>query len=501
MVSYFNQQAELIVAVWMIFLFIRLVKLLVNLGNVQRLRYYRTSVVDEQWQERVRELALRIGIKRAVLLLQSALIPVPMMAGIFKPVILVPLGLLSQLPPQQVEAILLHELAHIRRKDYVINLLQSVAEIFFFFNPAVLWISSLIREERENCCDDIAIGETRSKKEFIHALVSFQEYRQSSSYALAFPGSKNQLLERVRRIVHQDNKRLNLREKLFLLVCVLITAGLTMAYARKAPAPDAPLVQSVKVGDRVVRGISAVSADTSRPVRKDSTVAPEQKEEWERMTRMQQAALAEQQKRLEDAEMRLAVQQKELAAQQERLNDLYADALARAQDLRDSVHGRGRNDVRKVELMREMQQERMLRVDRSMLESQARQEEVILRKAKLELEKQQVTAKLTLRKEQREMEASQWKLAHTALLHDESARRRNKYIDPIIEMLLDTKLIASTEELSFSLDKDGFTVNGQRQPDEIFKTFREAFIQDPLDYIRYSKKGKMESTTISKHSN
>jgi len=494
LVGYFNQQAELIVAVWMIILGIRLVKLLVNLGNVQRLRYYRASVVEDKWQERVSELAQRIGIKKVVVMLESAVIGVPMMAGIFRPVILVPLGFLSQLPPQQVEAILLHELAHIRRKDYVINLLQSIAEILLFFNPAVLWISSLIREERENCCDDIAVGETRNKKEFIHALVSFQEYAQSSSYALAFPGSKNQLLGRVQRIVHQEDKRLNGREKFFLLVCVLITAGVIIAYGQKAPETARKMVvqeitvQALPVGVPEIAAMS-VGRDTSKPVEAGKPA---------RSVKEQQAALAEQQKRLEEAEMRLAVQEKELAAQQERLNDLYADALARAEELRDSVHERG--EVRKVELMREMQQERKLRLDRRMEESMARQQEAEVRKAKLELDKLQLTAKMTLRKDQRQME-SQLRLARTAYLRDASAERRNKYIDPIIGMLLDRKIIHQQEELSFSLDKDGFTVNGQLQPDEVFQSFREAFLHDPQDYIRYSKKGKTESTTISKRSN
>ena len=195
LVSYLDQRADVLVAIWMVILFIRLVKLLVDLGAVQRLRYYRTRAVDESWRQRVEELARRMGIKRAVELLESSLVRVPMMAGVFKPVILVPLGLLAQLPPQQVEAVLLHELAHIRRKDYFVNLLQSIAETLFFFNPAILWISSLIRVERENCCDDIAVEESRSKKEFIHALVSFQEYQQSSSYTLAFAGGKNHLLD------------------------------------------------------------------------------------------------------------------------------------------------------------------------------------------------------------------------------------------------------------------------------------------------------------------
>ena len=109
-------------------------------------------------------------------LLESAIVKVPVVIGLLKPVILLPLGLLSNLPPDQVEAVLLHELAHIRRKDYLVNLLQSFAEVVFFFNPALLWISSLMREERENCCDDVAISHIKNKKQFIHALVAFQEY-------------------------------------------------------------------------------------------------------------------------------------------------------------------------------------------------------------------------------------------------------------------------------------------------------------------------------------
>jgi len=292
-VGWLNQRAGFIVTCWFIILFIRLVKLLTDLGAVQRLRYYRTSVPDGHWQQRVMELARQMGIKRAVGLLESSLIRVPMMAGMLKPVILAPLGLLAQLPPSQVEAILLHELAHIRRKDYLVNLLQSLAETLFFFNPAVLWISSLIREERENCCDDIAVGEARSKKEFIHALVSFQEYSQPvSRHAIAFPGAKNHLLERIRRIVYNDNKTLNIREKFFFLACLLITAGLTLAYAQHDPV--------------VVRPVRPVIADTSKPVvTRDTSITPEERREWERKMRRQQELMEEQQRRLDQARQEL----------------------------------------------------------------------------------------------------------------------------------------------------------------------------------------------------
>jgi len=129
-----------------------------------------------------------------------------------------------------VETILLHELAHIKRNDFLINLFQQFAEILFFFNPGVLWVSSLIKNERENCCDDMALSVAKDKKIFIHALVAFQEYRAGLRYATAFPGSGNHLLNRVKRIITNNNKTLNNMEKLVLASGIIITCLATVAF-------------------------------------------------------------------------------------------------------------------------------------------------------------------------------------------------------------------------------------------------------------------------------
>src|SRR6202008_3371205 len=114
-------------------------------------------------------------------------------------VILVPLGLLAALPPSQVETILLHELAHIRRKDYLVNLLQRFSEAVFFFNPALIWISSLIRQEREACCDDIVVSTATHHGNYLKALVSFQEYCLTPpKYAMAIGSKQHYLLNRVK---------------------------------------------------------------------------------------------------------------------------------------------------------------------------------------------------------------------------------------------------------------------------------------------------------------
>ena len=501
-VRYLNGKANIVVAIWAIILFVRLVRLAVHLGTIQRLRYYRASRADELWQERVRALATRLGIRKGVALLESSVVRIPMMVGVLKPVILVPLGLLAQLPPSQVEAILLHELAHIRRKDYVINILQSFAEILFFFNPAVLWITSLIREERENCCDDIAVGETRSKKEFIHALVSFQEYKQSPAYALAFPGSKNHLLDRVKRIVHHDNKTLNMREKIYLLVCVFITAGLTMAYTNLGQ-PQSRMgkpTQSVKV--KTADTAQVRTANTSMPgIERDTTIAPGDRE----------AMLKERERRLEEAERRLARQAAELDAQQARLNDLYTEQLARLQDLRDSVHVKGRGlqkvDLRLEELGKvqldqyQLQSDNVYRQNQLETERLQRQYEESSRQYQRAMEQRTRELELQSRQYQRELDASARKMDQEgrAMLLRSAATDRMKNITPIVNMLADKQLIDPKGDYSFSLDKDALIVNGKKQPADVFQVFKEAFIGDPRDYVRYTKKGGSESSSVSKH--
>jgi hypothetical protein len=156
-----------------------------------------------------------------------------MVIGQLRPIIYIPLGLINHLPASEMEAVLLHELAHIRRYDHVVNMGQQVAECLLFFNPGFLWISSLLREERENCCDDIAIAHTQDRVEFVRALVRFKEH-SLRGMALAFPGNKRQLLHRVLRISRQENKTLSGRERLVLLGGFLVLMCLLVARVGRA---------------------------------------------------------------------------------------------------------------------------------------------------------------------------------------------------------------------------------------------------------------------------
>jgi beta-lactamase regulating signal transducer with metallopeptidase domain len=259
LVEYFDTHAAMVVVIWFILFLARFVKLLSGLVYAQRIRYYQTSLAPAEWRQRFKQLLAKLKITRPILLLESTLIQVPVVVGYLKPAVLVPVGMLAHLPADQVESILLHELAHIRRKDYLFNLVQHIIDTLFFFNPALIWISSLIRTERENCCDDIAIRETRSRRQLIEALVSFHEYRQrENEFAMGFAGTKeNPVVKRVKRIVHKTNHSLNIGERVVLMSGLLIVcaAFVTINTAKKAVYTKPQPIPTVQKIDTTVKEI------------------------------------------------------------------------------------------------------------------------------------------------------------------------------------------------------------------------------------------------------
>jgi len=127
----------------------------------------------------LRTLAARMAVRMQVRLAESAHTAVPMVVGWVRPVILVPIGLFVGMPPHHIEAILAHELAHIRRYDSLVNLLQVLAESFLFFHPAVWWVSRRIRIEREFCCDDAVVDVCGTPAEYARALSLLGEHRNA----------------------------------------------------------------------------------------------------------------------------------------------------------------------------------------------------------------------------------------------------------------------------------------------------------------------------------
>jgi beta-lactamase regulating signal transducer with metallopeptidase domain len=164
-----------------------------------RLRRVGVSAAPDEVLAALRRMSERLGLRRAVHVLQSTLTRVPVMIGYVRPVILLPVGLVTSIPAAHLDAILAHELAHVRRHDFLINLLQTLVETIFFYHPAVWWLSRRIRVEREHCCDDLAVHVLGNRVEYGRALLAIEEQR-GHNRILALGAADGSLLSRVRRI-------------------------------------------------------------------------------------------------------------------------------------------------------------------------------------------------------------------------------------------------------------------------------------------------------------
>lgn len=149
----------------------------------------------------VNSTALHLGIKKKVSVWISGKVDVPSVSGFLKPIILLPAAIITNLSIKQAEAVLLHELAHIKRNDYIVNLLQSVIELVMFFNPFTRMLSNAARKERENCCDDWVLTYRYNQFDYANALLALEEQRlKQPALALAATNSKKNLLKRIKRL-------------------------------------------------------------------------------------------------------------------------------------------------------------------------------------------------------------------------------------------------------------------------------------------------------------
>ena len=264
----------------------------------QRMKSHGARPAPEALQTAAERLMRRLHIGRAVRLLESTSVSVPTVIGWLKPVVLVPTSALAGLAPNQMEAILAHELAHVRRHDYIVNLFQTVVETLLFYHPAVWWLSRRIRAERENCCDDLAVSLCGDPVAYAAALAELEGLR-STPGDLVLAATGGSLLQRVRRLLgaptHAGRAPGWLAVGVALLVVISMSAG---AVARDAltgepqeplavpvaplapPAPPAPAPPAspvsprpvVPYGEVLAPPAAIVAVPPSRPVSASAAV-------------------------------------------------------------------------------------------------------------------------------------------------------------------------------------------------------------------------------------
>lgn len=192
----------------------------------------RADEVATEWQEKLSELSLRLCVRGRVRLLESAMVQVPTVVGWLRPVILVPTSVFVGLTPLHLEALLAHELAHVRRHDYLVNLLQTLAETLLFYHPAVWWVSRRIRIEREHACDDMAVAVCGDALAYARALTSMERVRTSSRPRLALAANGGDLRARVLRLVGGERAPHAAPSPfvgIFLIIALVLGGGIAMA--------------------------------------------------------------------------------------------------------------------------------------------------------------------------------------------------------------------------------------------------------------------------------
>lgn len=215
--------------VTLLFLFVRYAK---HYFYSKQLSHSGLSKITPELRLFTAHTARQMGIKKEVKIWLSSLVEGPVTLGSLKPVILVPLATLSNLTPQQVEALILHELAHIRRQDYLLNLWIAVLEILFFFNPFSRLLIRSIQKEREHRCDDLVLQFRYDPHTYVSALLALARgVLDNPRLVLAATGSNDRLLlQRVRRILKLNNGSEPLKGRwLVFLFFTLLMTGMVLA--------------------------------------------------------------------------------------------------------------------------------------------------------------------------------------------------------------------------------------------------------------------------------
>lgn len=234
------EQLPALVTAWALGTGLMLARMALGLAWVGRARR-RSTPAPAEWQARLDALAHRLGLRRDVRLRLLPELAGPIALGMFKPCVLLPAALLSRLPVDLLEALLAHELAHVRRWDYAVNLLQSMVEALLFFHPVVWWLSARMRAERELVADEISadlVGDSRRLALALHALAELDAHDATPAVALAARGGD--LLGRIERLLAPRPQATGWKLALPALLIAATSFVVQAAGRDTSRAPDTP---------------------------------------------------------------------------------------------------------------------------------------------------------------------------------------------------------------------------------------------------------------------
>ncbi len=220
-----TQLAPWLAWLWVVGSFIFGLRLVNGIVQSQRLRY-RTQPIPANWQQQVKKLSQRLGINQAVSYASTNRSNTPLTLGWIKPIILIPTSLLTMMPADQLEAIFIHELAHIKRRDYLWNLIQSVAEIILFYHPAYWYISSVLERERELACDKLTINVTQRPRVYAQALLQVATQATQIPLQSVAASGKRGLSDRIQQIIYPGRAQRGISVVPFIMLLSVVSLSL-----------------------------------------------------------------------------------------------------------------------------------------------------------------------------------------------------------------------------------------------------------------------------------
>jgi beta-lactamase regulating signal transducer with metallopeptidase domain len=508
--SYFEQHAPLLVIVWLLGVLVLTLRLLGGLAYVQRLRHHQTRPVEAEWLQRTQRIAAQIWLVRPVRVLESALVRVPVAIGYFKPLILLPVGTFTGLSPQQAEAVLAHELAHLLRNDYWVNIGQSVVEILFFFHPAAWWMSGVVRQEREHCCDDIAVQTCGDNLTFAQALTRLETLQTAPVLALTANGGS--LLVRIRRLLNQSPQKPGFTDGLLvagvLLLCLVTVSASAFMNLNQRKSFQHTLVSDTADG---IETVYATFTDSTKAVREIIIV----KDTKGRITEVRIDG-----KKLNDAEMKKyepVIAQKLKKSKRnsnlaenddEDFADITADAalpplpplppdpVAGLAPLPPTPPASPFFDGEMDEQMQELQEE-MRRLEEKQQKIQEKREQIfekfnkkhqaeieeLMEKQQRELEDQQEEISRQMDKAheefQKEQELQMQQHEKDMALHEEQLKahekimeKHEKFMSLVLRELKKDGILKNEKNYRIKIRKNGLYVNDQKQPEQVFQKYK-----------------------------
>jgi len=427
---YLKSNLPLVVTLWFVGILFFVTRFFGGFSYVKRMKYADSGFVSARWQNRLNSFCYKLKLTKPVRLLESARINIPVAIGYIKPVILVPIGMLTGFPAKEIEAILAHELAHVVRNDYLVNILQSIAEIIFFYNPALWWISSIIRNEREKCCDDMAVSLCGDSLIFAKALANLEEIKAKKyQFALAINRKKN-LVTRIKRLFNRQ-KETTMIEKTFaagiigiMLLTATVFASTLNTNSILSPGSEVESIENSSTNPSILNGSEGTDLTLVKPGIRDTYKSPE---------RLIPADTSDADKELlKEKKLKLKLKQE--------------DELKRKEEKK-----------MRIEEKKKREHDEQMRIE----EKKMRKEEEKMR-----------VEETKMRKEEEKMRIEEMKMRE----EEEIMRKKEAiFMDKLTGFLLKKGIIKKGEDFSLKLNQDVLYVNGDEQPDEILQKVKHIY--------------------------